>query len=60
MKLIDIAHVQAGDQLVMNQVYYAVEYVEPNGIAFDMQLQSEQGTKVRKCFTVGEMVSINI
>lgn len=59
-KFIDVSHVQAGDELVMNQVHYAVEYVEPNGIAFDMQLQSEQGAKVRKCFTAGEMVTINL
>lgn len=59
-KFIDVAQVQAGDQLVLNQVHYAVEYVEPNGIAFDMQLHDQNGDKVRKCFTVGEMVTINL
>jgi|APCry1669188970_1035186.scaffolds.fasta_scaffold165225_1 hypothetical protein len=59
-KFIDVAQVQAGDELVLNKVRYAVEYIEPDGIAFDMQLQSEQGSRVRKCFTVGEMVTINL
>lgn len=60
MKFINVAQVQAGDELVLNQVPYAVEYVEPNGIAYDMQLHSINGDKVRKCFTVDEMVTINL
>lgn len=60
MKFIDVAQVQAGDELVLNQVQYAVEHVEPNGIAYDMQLHTQNGDKVRKCFTAGDMVTINL
>jgi hypothetical protein len=59
-KFVDVAHVQPGDQLNVNQVPYTVDYVEPNGIAFDMQLHASNGDKVRKCFTAGEMVTINL
>ena len=59
-KFVDVSYVQPGDELVMNQVHYAVEYVEPNGVAFDMQLHDPNGSKVRKCFTAGEMVTINL
>jgi len=59
-RFVDVAHVQPGDQLIVNQIPYAVDYIEPDGIAFDMQLHTPTGDKVRKCFTAGEMVTINL
>ena len=59
-KFVNVAFVQPGDQLNVNQVPYIVDYVEPNGIAFDMQLHTPTGDKVRKCFTAGEMVTITL
>lgn len=60
LKFVDVSKVQAGDALVINNARLTCEYVEQDGIAFDLQLHDSEGNKVRKTICAGERVSIEI
>lgn len=60
MKIIEVTQVQPGDNLVINNVLHKVDYVEPNGIAFDMQLHNPSGEKVHRTFIADAIVSVDI
>ena len=60
LKLIDVSRVQAGDTLVINNIRYTCEYVDNDGIAYDLQLHDWKGNKIHKCLTLDEKVSIEI
>ena len=60
LKLVDVSQIQAGDSVVFNNTRYTCEYVENDGIAFDLQLHDWQGNKFHKILTAGESVSIQV
>lgn len=60
LKLISVDKVEAGDNLVLNGVHYTCEYVDNDGIAFDLQLHDVEGNKIRKTLLAGEQVSLEI
>lgn len=60
LKLVGVDKVEAGDNLILNGVNYTCEYVEYDGIAFDLQLHDAEGNKVRKTLIAGEQVSLAI
>lgn len=60
LKLIDVSNVQAGDILSFANTRLVCDYVESDGIAFDLQLHDWKGNKVRKTICAGEQVSIEI
>ena len=60
LKLVDVSQIQAGDAVVFNNIRYVCEYVENNGIAFDLQLHDWKGNKTRKVMLAGEQASIEI
>lgn len=60
MKIIEVTQVQPGDNLMINNVLHKVDYVEPNGLALDMQLHNLQGDKVQRSFIADAIVSVDI
>lgn len=60
MKIIEVTQVQPGDNLVINNVLHKVDYVEPNGLALDMQLHNPHGEKVHRSFIADAIVSVDI
>lgn len=60
LRHIDVGAVQAGDTVVINHDRYVVEFSEPNGFVYEMQLHDSNGSKVRKCLLQGETVSLEI
>jgi hypothetical protein len=56
----DIAKVQAGDTIILNNSRYVVEFIEPHNYGFDFQMHNENGDKVRKCLTADELVNIEL
>jgi hypothetical protein len=56
----DIAKVQAGDTIILNNSRYVVEYIESDKYGFDLQMHNENGDKVRKCLTADELVNIEL
>ena len=59
-KLVDVSNVQAGDVLAFSNSKLICDYVESDGVAFDLQLHDCEGNKVRKTFCAGEAVSLEI
>lgn len=60
LKLVDVSNVQAGDVLAFSNTKLVCDYVEADGVAFDLQLHDGEGNKIRKTLCVGEQVSIEI
>ena len=60
LKLVDVDKLQAGDEIILNHVNYTCEYVENDGVAFDLQLHDNEGNKIRKTLCAGEQVSLAI
>lgn len=60
LKFVDVSNVQAGDVLAISNNRFVCDYVETDGVAFDLQLHDNEGNKVRKTICVGEQVSIEI
>lgn len=60
LKHIDVGAVQAGDTVVINNDRYVVDFTEPEGYGYEMQLHDATGSKVRKCLLQGETVSLEI
>lgn len=60
LRHIDVGAVQAGDTVVINKNRFVVEFTEPAGYGFDLQLHDATGSKVRKCLLQGETVSLEI
>jgi hypothetical protein len=60
MRFIEVDKVQAGDGVVINNVLHTVDYVEPNGISYDMQLHNPTGEKIQKSFCAQDILYINM
>jgi hypothetical protein len=60
LRHIDVGAVQAGDTVVINNDRLVVEFTEPVGFVYEMQLHDATGSKVRKCLLQGETVSLEI
>jgi hypothetical protein len=60
LRHIDVGAVQAGDTVVINNNRFVVDYTEPEGYGYEMQLHDATGSKVRKCLLQGETVSLEI
>lgn len=60
LKVVDVSNVQAGDVVALSNQRLICDYVENDGIAFDLQLHDGEGNKIRKTICVGEQVSIEI
>lgn len=60
LKLVDVSNVQAGDVLAFSKEKLVCDYVEIDGIVYDLQLHDNEGNKIRKAICVGEQVSIEI
>lgn len=60
LNLVSIAKVQAGDVMILNHEKFLVDFIESDGITYEIQLHDSKGDKVRKCLTSAEMVSIEI
>jgi hypothetical protein len=60
LRHIDVGAVQAGDTVVINNNKFVVEFTEPEGYGYEMQLHDATGSKVRKCLLQGETVSLEI
>jgi hypothetical protein len=60
LKHIDIGAIQAGDTVLINNNRFVVEFTEPQGYGYEMQLHDATGSKVRKCLLQGETVSLEI
>jgi hypothetical protein len=60
LNLVSIANVQAGDVMILNHEKFVVDFIESDGITYEIQLHDSKGDKVRKCLTLTEMVSIEI
>lgn len=56
----DIAKVQAGDTIILNNSRYVVEFIEPDGVTYELQLHDANGDKIRKCVTADELVNIEL
>lgn len=55
-----IGLVKAGDTVVINNERFFVDFIEPAGYCYEMQLRDSLGTKVSKCLSQVEMVSIQL
>lgn len=60
LKLVDVSNIQAGDVLAFSNAKLVCEYVEADGISYDLQLHDENGNKIRKTLCAGEAVSLEI
>ena len=60
LRHIDVGAGQAGDTVVINNNRFFVDYTEPEGYGYEMQLHDATGSKVRKCLLQGETVSLEI
>lgn len=60
LRHIDVGAVMAGDTVVINNNRFVVDYTEPEGYGYEMQLHDATGSKVRKCLLQGETVSLEI
>lgn len=60
LKLVDVSNVQAGDVLAFSNTKLVCDYVEADGIAYDLQLHDGNGNKIRKTFCAGEAVSLEL
>lgn len=60
LKLVDVSNVQAGDVLAFPNEKLVCDYVEADGISFDLQLHDGNGNKIRKTLCAGEAVSLEI
>lgn len=60
LKLVDVSNVQAGDVLAFSNSKLICDYVESDGVAYDLQLHDNVGNKIRKTLCAGEAVSLEI
>lgn len=56
----DITKVQAGDTIILNNSRYVVDFIEPDGVTYELQLHDSKGDKVRKCLIADELVKIEL
>lgn len=60
LKLVDVSVLEPGDVVVINNARLTCEFVDNDGVAFDLQLHDSEGNKVRKTLIAGEQVSLQI
>lgn len=60
LKSIVIGAVEAGDTVVINGERYFVDFIEAAGYCYEMQLRDSLGSKVFKCLTQTEVVSLQL
>lgn len=56
----DITKVQAGDTIILNNSRYIVDFIEPDGVTYEVQLHNSNGDKIRKCMLADELVNIEL
>jgi len=59
-RVLNVAHLQAGDTIVDNHVPYVVAYMEPDKFCYDIQLLDAHGAKVNKCLPADQQVIIEL